>query len=75
MICNPVNLEGLFKYGRENPDFATFLSFVQVEYGLDYLEEQWVSFVDFKRCMEECPNLQVTEGTFNEFSQAMKELF
>jgi hypothetical protein len=75
MICNPTELEGLFKYGKEDPNFAMFLSFIQVEYGLDYLLEHWLSFLDFKSSVECCPVSEINGDTYKEFSQAMKELY
>lgn len=68
-------LDGLFKHGKENPDFATFLSFIQVEYGLDYLKEQWSSFVDFTGCVEGNIDFEISDRTFKDFSEAMKELY
>lgn len=75
MICNHSELDDLFKYGKESPDFALFLSFIQVEYGLDFLKDQWLSFLDFTRCVEGCSEQGVTKDTYNKFTEAMKELY
>jgi hypothetical protein len=35
--------------GKTDPQIGIFLSFIQVEFGLDFLKEQWASFIDFSK--------------------------
>jgi hypothetical protein len=37
----------LQEFGKTHPPTGIFLSYVQVEFGLDYLKEQWSAFHDF----------------------------
>lgn len=75
MTADYACLDELFKYGRQNQDFAIFLSFIQVEYGLGYLKEQWESFIDFSAIVSDLKDFTVTESTYKEFSKALGELY
>ena len=75
MTDNYASLDELFKYGKQDQDFATFLSFIQVEYGLAYLKEQWDSFTDYSSIIHNLEPFIATESTYKEFAQALGELY
>ena len=46
---NSLDFDSLRKIGNSDPKIGVFLSFIQVEFGLSFLEEQWKSFSDFSQ--------------------------
>ena len=67
-----VKLEDLQKYGRVNRKVGLTLSFIQVEFGLDFLKEQWESFFDFSLQSGETYNS--FPNMCSDFADALKEL-